>query len=1032
MTCRKYLLILALACLAPNAAIALPRVAVVAASTTGTDVQSKLQQTAAFQVVDLINAATTTPTVQQLQQYDAVIVYSQQAFQNATTLGDNLATYLEAGGGVVLATWGALEQSSLGLQGRYAVTYTLMNAQPANQLTTATSTLGTIVEMGSALVSGVATFACKTTCHHLTSTLKPGANVVARWADGNPLILRGTINGHNVVELNLFPASTTIASGEWDPNTNGGALLRNALQFVVANPIKASAPSLVFSMVPVGQAFTSVATFTNTGTAPATITAAALAGANAADFALFPSAALPAKLAAGGTLDVGVVFSPTMNANRNATLQVAVQGSPGTVDVALTGTTVPGGIATSPKVLAFGGSALGVPTKKNVTFVNNTGSFQSFNSALITIGAADYQVKPTAALPVTVPDGASFDFEVTFQPTQIGGRIGQLAVTSMTGPTIQVPLTGSAGPPAISLGNAGIVFGNVHVGAASMAQMLTVVNNGYTDLHVTGMFVAGMNAADFTLTAPKLPVTVGPNSSLTYPLAFTPMGAGPRSAIITIVSDDPMTPTATFTASGQGIAYAETLTPTMPMDFGMVKAGTTAAAQTAKLTNTSNAPLLVKKVQITGALSSAFTMMNPPADNTVLAPMASLSVPVLFKPVNAVAYAGTLGFLLDDPNLPSATVSLVGQGTAGVVTASPLTIDFGGVPIGKSSAGQAVTLGNAGGAALQVSSITITGLDAVDFALVPPPTMPATIAPAGMTMLTVVFTPTAHKAETAQLVLATDDPLAPTVTIQLKGAGTQAKLSLSPTTIDFGVSLVSAPTDPVSVNIGNTGDQTLNVKTIQIQGASAGEFRVESNPAPVMLQPGSSIMVGVRFSPTKAANANAQLAITPDDPLVPGASVALKGIGVSTAVSVTPNALDFGVVEVGQKSDPQEVTVRNIAGGSITLTPIQSSSVDFAIDTTATSLTLSAGASTTFSVIFAPTMGGPIESKTDLALSTAPMRSIGMVAFTGEGAATVRPPVPSRTGGCAVSHGRDRRALGMAPIALAALLLAIRRRRRRG
>ncbi len=70
-----------------------------------TDIQSKLNSTGLFTRVDIHNAQAYTPSQGELQQYSAVLVFSDVAFSDSTALGDVLANYADAGGGVVLATF---------------------------------------------------------------------------------------------------------------------------------------------------------------------------------------------------------------------------------------------------------------------------------------------------------------------------------------------------------------------------------------------------------------------------------------------------------------------------------------------------------------------------------------------------------------------------------------------------------------------------------------------------------------------------------------------------------------------------------------------------------------------------------------------------------------------------------------------------------------------------------------------------------------------------------------------------------------
>jgi len=53
--------------------------------------------------MSLWTLGTSTPTLEYLRQFDCVLCWSSGTFQDATTLGNNLADYIDEGGGVVLA-----------------------------------------------------------------------------------------------------------------------------------------------------------------------------------------------------------------------------------------------------------------------------------------------------------------------------------------------------------------------------------------------------------------------------------------------------------------------------------------------------------------------------------------------------------------------------------------------------------------------------------------------------------------------------------------------------------------------------------------------------------------------------------------------------------------------------------------------------------------------------------------------------------------------------------------------------------------
>ena len=200
-----------------------------AESTPGyyTDVQTKLMATGAFTNVDLFYAGGgTTPTVAQLQAYDSVYIWSDGTFTNPTLLGDNLATYYDGGGQVVISMFAlASSYTVAGRFGTVANGYMLMT--PANYNSTAASK-GTVNEPNSPLVAG---FTSLTTTYGFrgTGTLANGAVTVAAWSDGTPLVIRGVIKGRNRADVNMWPTSSSAYTGGWSGDAIN--LIKNALLY---------------------------------------------------------------------------------------------------------------------------------------------------------------------------------------------------------------------------------------------------------------------------------------------------------------------------------------------------------------------------------------------------------------------------------------------------------------------------------------------------------------------------------------------------------------------------------------------------------------------------------------------------------------------------------------------------------------------------------------------------------------------------------------------------------------------------------
>jgi hypothetical protein len=224
-------------------AVSLPKIALVAADTASwvTEVQSKLVATGRFSQVDIIDASSTTPTLAQLLGYKSVLVWNDLGFSDSTTLGNNLADYVDAGGGVVIAVF---TDASEPLFGRFASDdyYAL---EPLSQTDGPVLTLGTVYEPGSPLMSGVNSFDGGSSSFRGTGSLNANAVRVADWSNGDPLIVRRTINGNRRVDLNFFPPSTDSRNDFWVASTDGTTIMANALEFVV--PVCVTPPANMIS-----------------------------------------------------------------------------------------------------------------------------------------------------------------------------------------------------------------------------------------------------------------------------------------------------------------------------------------------------------------------------------------------------------------------------------------------------------------------------------------------------------------------------------------------------------------------------------------------------------------------------------------------------------------------------------------------------------------------------------------------------------------------------------------------------------------
>lgn len=173
-----------------------------------------------------------------------------------------------------------------------------------------------------------------------------------------------------------------------------------------------------------------------------------------------------------------------------------------------------------------------------------------------------------------------------------------------------------------------------------------------------------------------------------------------------------------------------------------------------------------------------------------------------------------------------------------------------------------------------------------------------------------------------------------------------AQCSVSPASLDFG-SVVIGSTSDRQFTLTNSGSGTLSGTMTGCSG-----FQVVGNPS-YSLAAGQSRTMFIRFAPT-AATSYACSAPTGHS----GCAVACQGVGILDPDScvVSPTALDFGTVTVGQSLD-RTLTVTNPGFGTLAGT-LTESCPDFSIIGSA-DYSLTQGQSKAFTIRFTPSSAGP-------------------------------------------------------------------------
>ncbi|MGV6817597.1 MAG: choice-of-anchor D domain-containing protein [Thiotrichales bacterium] len=267
-----------------------------------------------------------------------------------------------------------------------------------------------------------------------------------------------------------------------------------------------------------------------------------------------------------------------------------------------------------------------------------------------------------------IPVGASCDVTMTFSPLAQGVRNAELQITSNATPASQsVGLTGvglALTGPVIGADAVGLTFPETIVGETAGAQTINVSNTGDQPLNISQIALAGVNAAEFDITASTCDAAVAAGESCDITVAFVPASVGSKVAKLDITSDStPAVLSLDLTGVGAiapfgDISFEEGLL-VNGVSFGELLVDTVSDPQSIKVTNAGGGPLT-----ITQATSSSDQFAVDPAGCTdaPLAASASCEIAVTFQPTERGPLTGVVSIISDDPDESPISVAVTGTG----------------------------------------------------------------------------------------------------------------------------------------------------------------------------------------------------------------------------------------------------------------------------------------------------------------------------------------------------------------------------------
>ena len=377
--------------------------------------------------------------------------------------------------------------------------------------------------------------------------------------------------------------------------------------------------------------------------------------------------------------------------------------------------------------------------------------------------------------------------------------------------------------------------------------------------------------------------------------------------------------------------------------------GTTSAAKTVTLTNTSSSTVSLNSI----ATTPNFTQIN--TCGPVLNPGKSCTVHVSFAPAVSGALLGSLILTDSAPDSPH-TVAL--SGTADLpLTFGPTKLAFGTQTVGTTSAAKIVTLTNNSSTALSLTS-TPSG----NYAIASTGTTCSTsLAAKAKCNLAITFTPSANGNINGTVALTNGTSYSPQL-IPLSGTGSggvAAPLTFNPTTLTFAAQAVGTTSATKTITVKNSSATALTLNAIAAT-ADFGATGAATTPctAGMNLAAGATCKLSISFAPPLGATSTINGAIILNDTAsVSEQVVDVKGTA-ALPLTFNPTSLTFAAQSVATTSAPLIVTLTNNLATALNPTIAGNGEFSVAPGGNSCGSSLAAHSSCTVAVTFTPSAVG--------------------------------------------------------------------------
>ncbi|MFQ6091535.1 MAG: choice-of-anchor D domain-containing protein [bacterium] len=688
------------------------------------------------------------------------------------------------------------------------------------------------------------------------------------------------------------------------------------------------------------------------------------------------SPAFPQTVDPGSSLDVTVTFLPLTEGEIMGTLSIRSNDpNEALLSVQLTGVGAASKIHLSEAEHNFGTAAVGDSSMWTV-IVTNLGD-EDLVIDRVDSGHPDF-VTVSPPFPREVKKYCGIEILIAFVPSSEGRKEGSLTIINNDSyqPCSPLRVQGTGIAPDIDPSALSHNYGEVLLGQ-SRGWTLALSNLGAVDL-VVDSIVSDVN--DFSVESPSFPQVIEPGGRIDVVALFSPAELGDRDGQLVVYSNDYDEGAVEIDLSGRGVSPQIELSETSH-DFGQIWVGDS-TSWTFTITNQGDYDLIISDVRCD---LPDFVLVTPAFPQKIY-PECSLDVTVSFAPKSVGAKLCSLVVETNHPVVDVVTLLLEGEGVLPQIGASALDHDFGALAVGD-AAEWILTLSNRGTAPLTIDGIELT--NSVDFGIAEY-VFPIIIDPQGSLDIPVAFHPPNSTHKEGQLIITSNDPNNPVLTIGLRGKGLARDILLSDRSHDFGSVVVGARSD-WTFTITNLGELSLEITEVV---SSHSDFMVAAPVFPYTLQNGASVEVRVAFVPSSVGVRVGSLEVRSNDPDEGVLTLALAGVGVAPELELSSYSYDFGDVVAGACA-AWDLMVHNRGTYDLELLSVTTDHVDFRASMPGLPLIVAPGDSQEVELTFCPSAPGAASGRLSVCVDGAvdecvdvPLRGRGVlqdIALSAEG-----------------------------------------------